>query len=620
MIPTPAGSIANTRLMPPRPSGGRALDLETLFFARRIISLEWSADSRDIFFETNVTGRFNIWRVPADGGWPVQITVAEQRTALWPPSPDGRWLLYTQDRDGNEKPNLFLIPPAGGPARRLTATEGIGYRSLRWSPDGRTVACAAELAGPGTYEVYRIDPGTAGVVRIAGHESGECELLRWSPDGRRLALARTRDYMHSGISVLDLETGSERTLIPIAEAASSSAWGWTGDGESLIISSNANAHGTEAVALLPVADPTPVWLTLETWDTEPAAIAPAGEQLVYTRNESGRHRVFLRHLKGGQVEIPLPPGVLVAARFSPDGRCVALLHTSATSPSEIWTYEIHAGTLRRISDSLAGGLAPGDFVEPQLVAYPSFDGTPIAAFVYLPPGLRPDGAHPAVVVPHGGPTAQYMNTWAPRVQYLVSRGFVVIAPNFRGSTGFGRAFQEANRRDLGGGDLRDVMAAAEFLAASGYVDRRRVAIMGGSYGGYLTLMALATYPDRWTAGVAIVPFANWFTEYEHEDPTLKNYDRMMMGDPVADEALWRERSPIFFADRIRAPLLILAGANDIRCPPGEARQVAEAVRRAGGKADLHIYENEGHGFMRRENDLDAFRRAAAFLEAACRPA
>lgn len=616
MLPTPAASLVTRPLAAPRRTGARALDLETLLFVRRIVALEWSADGREIFFETNVTGRFNIWRVSRDGGWPVQITVAEERTALGPPSPDGRWLLYTQDRAGNEKPNLFLISPAGGPARQLTHTEGVGYQSLRWSPDGRRLAFAAELAAPGAYDVYCLDPETAAVTRIAGREGGECELLRWSPDGRRMALTRTRDYMHSGVSVLDLDSGEERTLVPIAEAASTTALGWTRDGEALLVGSTANEHGMEAVALLPLADPAPAWLTLGQWGTELAALSPVEDRFVYTRNEGGTHRVFLRHLDGAEVEIPLPEGVLARTRFSPDGGGVALLHDSATAPNELWSYEIRGGALRRISDSLVGGLTPEDFVAPQLVTYPSFDGTPIAAFVYLPPNIEPDGTHPAIVFPHGGPTTQYLSGWAPRMQYLLSRGFIVIAPNFRGSTGFGLVFQEANRRDLGGGDLRDVVAAAQYLLGSGYVDRRRVAIMGGSYGGYLALMALTAYPELWAAGVAIVPFANWFTEYEHEDAILKNYDHAMMGDPVADAALWRERSPIFFAGRIRAPLLVLAGANDIRCPPDEARQIVEAVRLSGGRAEVHIYADEGHGFMRRENEIDSFRRSAAFLEAA----
>jgi dipeptidyl aminopeptidase/acylaminoacyl peptidase len=615
MIPTPAASLASAPLSPVRKPEARALDLETLFFARRIVSLEWSADGREIFFETNITGRFNIWRVPRDGGWPVQLTVAEERTALQQPSPDGRWLLYSQDRGGNEKPNLFLLPPGGGPARNVTHTEGVGYRSVQWSPDGTNLAMAAERSAPGAYEVYLLDPDTTAVRKVADHRIGECARLRWSPDGRALALTRTRDFLHTGISVLDLTTGEERVLIPIDETTASLPLGWTRDGTGLLVNSNATDDGVSALALLDVATARLRWLTSGPWDADTSAVSPAEDVCVYARNEAGSHRVFVRRLRGEDSEVPLGPGILATARFSSDGQTVALLHSSAETAQEIYTYEMRGGAIRQISQSLVGGLTEEDFVRPQLVTYPSFDGTPIAAFVYLPPNLERGSSHPAIVYPHGGPTSQYTNGWNPRVQYLVSHGFVVIAPNFRGSTGFGRAFQEANKRDLGGGDLRDVVAAAEFLARSGYVDPRRIAIMGGSYGGYLTLMALTRYPHLWAAGVALVPFANWFTEYAHEDPTLQAYDRAMMGDPVTDEALWRDRSPIFFADRIRAPLLVLAGENDIRCPPGEARQIIEAVRRAGGTADLRIYEQEGHGLARRENEIDAIRRTAEFLRA-----
>jgi dipeptidyl aminopeptidase/acylaminoacyl peptidase len=613
MITTPAARLQNEPLVPPPPRE-TPLDLETLFFTRRIAAVEWSADGRVIFFETNVTGRFNIWQVPRQGGWPVQLTVSNERTALGRSSPDGRWLLFTQDRAGNEKPNLYLQPLPMGRPRRLTTTEGVNYRSVRWSPDGGALAFAAELAAPGAYDVYRLDPGTAKIARLAGHENGQCTTVRWSPDGRRLAVTRTWDYAHGGVGVLDAATGEERTLLPIDEGADHQALGWTGDGRALLVSSNATPAGTYGVARIDVETAAVTWLDRGEWDIELLDIAPAGDRYVCARNEGGTHAAVLRAVDGGARPIALPPGVLAGAAFSPDGRSIALLHGTAASPFELWVCGDGAETVPvQLSRSLVGGLGPDDFVRPSLVIYPSFDGSPISAFVYLPPGARPDRSAPAVVYVHGGPAAQHMNGWVPLVQYLVSHGFAVIAPNYRGSTGFGRAFEEANMRDMGGGDLRDVAAAAETIAASGYVDPRRIAVMGGSYGGYLTLMALTKDPDRWAAGVAIVPFANWFTEYEHEDQTLRDADRARMGDPVTDADLWRDRSPIFFADRIRAPLLVLAGANDVRCPPDEAEQIARAVRANGGAADLHIYPDEGHGFRRRENEIDAHRRTAAFL-------
>jgi dipeptidyl aminopeptidase/acylaminoacyl peptidase len=619
MIPTPAARLSGAPLESNRRSSPRRLDLHSLHHTLRIAAIEWSADGRDLYFECNASGRFNIWRVSAGGGWPVRLTVAEERTALEDPAPDGRWILYTQDQGGNEKPNLFLLPAGGGPARNLTNTTGVGYESIRWSPDGRRLGFAAERAAPGVYDVYVLEPETGEITRVAGTEPGQCARLRWSADGRSLALARTHNFANYGVSVLDLETGQERVLIPIDADTTSTPVGWTRDGRRVIVGSNANPDGLYAVGAVSLADGSLEWLTLSDWETLPYDLSPVEDRMVYVRNECGTHRVFLRDLRAGEegreTEVPLPPGVLGSARFSPDGSRLALLHASAGSPSEIWTYEVGRGTVARISQSLVGGLDPDDFVPPSLVVYPSFDGTPIAAFVYLPPNAGRDRSHPAIVYPHGGPTAQFMDGWVPRLQFLVSRGYAVIAPNFRGSTGFGRAFRLANRGDLGGGDLRDVVWAGDWLAASGYVDPSRIAIMGGSYGGYLTLMALTKFPDRWAAGVAIVPFANWFTEYANEDPILQASDRSMMGDPVKNADLWRDRSPIFFVDRIRAPLLLLAGANDIRCPAEETTQIVEAVRAQGAVAEAKIYEDEGHQFARRENEIDASERVAAFLSA-----
>lgn len=614
MIPTPAARLRSEPLAaPPASPRGSPLDLETLLFTRRIAGVQWAADAQTLFFETNVTGRFNIWQVPRHGGWPVQLTVSDERTALGRPSPDGRWLLFTQDRAGNEKPNLYLQRLPRGRPRAITSTEGVGYRSVRWSPDGRSLAFAAERAAPGAYDVYRLDEDSAEIERLAGHEGGQCSTVRWSPDGRRLAVTRTCDYAHGGVGVLDVATREERTLLPIDERADHHALGWTGNGRALLVSSNATPQGTYGVARVDVETAAVTWLDRGEWDVELLDVSPAGDHYVCARNEGGTHTVALRTPDGGARPIALPPGVVADAVFSPDGRSVALLHGTAASPFELWVYDCAHATLVQLSRSLVGGLDQDDFVRPNLVTYPSFDGTPISAFVYLPPGARPDRPAPAVVYVHGGPAAQHMNGWVPLVQYLVSHGVAVIAPNYRGSTGFGRAFEEANMRDMGGGDLRDVLAAAAVVAGSGCVDPRRTAIMGGSYGGYLTLMALTKHPEQWAAGVAIVPFANWFTEYEHEDQTLRDADRARMGDPVNDAELWRDRSPIFFADRIRAPLLVLAGANDVRCPPDEAEQIARAVRANGGVADLHIYPDEGHGFRRRENEIDANRRTAEFL-------
>jgi dipeptidyl aminopeptidase/acylaminoacyl peptidase len=214
---------------------------------------------------------------------------------------------------------------------------------------------------------------------------------------------------------------------------------------------------------------------------------------------------------------------------------------------------------------------------------------------------------------HGGPTWQFKNEWWINVQHLVSAGCVVLAPNYRGSTGYGLAFQEANRFDLGGGDMRDVVAGAAFLAREGYAHPRRIAITGTSYGGYLTMTALTRHPTVFAAGSAVVPFLNWFTEHANERADLQYWDEQNFGDPVKDADRYREFSPLFYMQNIVAPVQMLAGCNDSRCPSGETEQAAAILKDLGVPHEVVIYPDEGHYFLKPANRLDAMRRRNRFL-------
>ncbi len=616
MIPTPSGKLVSEPIASRPNPIFRPLNLDTLYHTRSILSLRWSADGQHIYFVTNITGRYNIWRVPSTGGWPIQLTVSDELQLLQDPSPDGRYLLYTQDVGGDEKPNLCLLDLDQYTLQNITNTHKIGYRDIRWSPDGRSLAFAAEREKPGAYSIFSLDTSNGIVRKLIGNEAGECEFLHYSPDGQKLSYVRTKNYQHTGVSVLGLKTGRETVLAPIDGKSTTVTEGWTWDSRKVYVTSNANPQGTDAVALLSLEENSRFeWLTLGDWESSLLDSSPTEDRYAYLVNQAGNHRIFVRDLEGHQDEIPLPQGIVLMARFSPDGERLGMIHASADSPREIWVYHIKSQTLNQITQSLVGGLDKKNFVRPQLVIYPSYDQTPIASFLYLPPNIKPDKSHPAIIFPHGGPQWQHMNDWYPRLQYFVSREYVILAPNYRGSTGFGREFVESLRKDCGGADLRDLVTGVDYLKKTGYVDPDRVAIMGDSWGGYLTLIALTKSPDLWAAGVARVPLANWFTAHQNEDPVLQANDEWLMGNPVEDKELWHDRSPIFFADKIRAPLLLLGGRNDIRCPPSEAEQMAQAARRNNVIVDVKIYENEGHAFAKLENQIDAIKRAAEFLEA-----
>jgi dipeptidyl aminopeptidase/acylaminoacyl peptidase len=615
MLPTPASKLTSQKLVSPDNPVFRPLDIDTLYHTRAIESLRWSMDSESLYFETNITGRYNLWRVPSHGGWPTQLTVNDERQLLEDPSPDGRYLLYSQDTQGDEKPNLYLVNLEDYTVRNITRTEKIAYHDMRWSPDSRTLVFAAEREQPGAYPIWKLSPETLAVDKIVNNDQGDCLSIEYSPDGKKLAYSITRNYQYVGAAVKDLESGTETILAPIDEKSTTIVQGWTRDSKRVYVTSNANEKGIDAVALLDLKQESePQWLTLQDWDTQFRDASPTEDKFAYIINEAGNIRLLLRDLNGEEEEIPPAMGVVREARFSPDGKRLAIIRANGDSPHDIWVYDIKQRTLTQITSSLVGGLTQDNFVNPHLVVYPSYDETPIASFLYIPPNIKPDNSHPAIVYPHGGPQWEHFNSWFPRLQYFLSQGYIIIAPNYRGSTGFGREFTESLRKDCGRADLNDLVKAVEYLKTTGYVDPNRIAIMGGSWGGYLTLMALTKTPEIWAAGVSIVPLANWFTAHANEDPVLQRNDEWLMGDPVTDKELWHDRSPLYFADKIRAPLLLLAGKNDIRCPVGETMQMADAARKNGVAVELKIYENEGHQFVRKENEIDSIKRAAKFLE------
>ncbi len=351
------------------------------------------------------------------------------------------------------------------------------------------------------------------------------------------------------------------------------------------------------------------WITQETWECDAGEFR--GRLIAYESNIDGNSRIFLYDVKTQKRKsLGAKSGLnsLGSEVFSPDGKQILYTSSGPRQPSDLCI-----GNLR-VTNSLLAAMSPEDMVEPYLVHYPSRDNLVISAFLYVPYNLKKNRRNPAIVYVHGGPSSQHVNGFLRSVQYLVNNGYVVIAPNYRGSTGYGKDFEERNRFDMGGGDLCDVVEAAHFLESTGYVDRDRIALMGGSYGGYMTMMGLAKRPEVWAAGVAIVLFVNWFTELAHEDPILREWDLATMGDPVANRLLYEDRSPIYSIDEIRAPLLVLAGANDPRCPKEESDQVAQAIRARGGVVEYKFYEEEGHSFSKLENSIDSFERTVAFLD------
>jgi dipeptidyl aminopeptidase/acylaminoacyl peptidase len=604
------------------------LSIEKLYMTRAIGGTTWSPDGKTIAFVSNISGRNNLWLISAEGGWPTQLTISDQRQSGPTWSPDGKWIAYQSDYDGDEQWDIFLVSPKTGQVVNLTHTREIAELRPRWSPDGRYLAY---MVKPKTSSVFEIDVYDT-LMRETKHLTTGTPKDKlngghiWSKDGKEIVYSQEQAKgTESNIFISEVATGKSTLLTPHTGEAIYRADAISPDGKKVLITSNAG-NGYENVGILDIAAKKIEWLTQDKWEINAGDFSRNGQQVTWTANVDGNTDIFIYDLASGKTtSLPLPTGVNSFggsdSAFSADGSQLLYYHNGPNAPNDAWIYDVASGKSRQVTQSLVAGVRSEDMVEPSLVHYPSKDGKwTIAAFVYMPYNLPRNAQHPAIVFVHGGPTSQTVNLFNRFVQHVVNEGYIVIAPNYRGSTGYGKEFQQANLFDMGGGDLQDVLGAADWIKQTGYVDPKKLILMGGSYGGYMTMMGVTKAPEMWAAGVPIVPFVNWFTEIENEDPVLQQSDLATMGDPVKNKALFEDRSPINYIDQVKAPLLLLAGGHDPRCPKTESQQVVDAIKKRGGVVEYKVYENEGHGFARVENQIDAYKRAADFLKAHVPPA
>jgi len=619
-VPGPARAITDPKSIVSKSGPSAPIPIPDLYFTRSASDAAWSPDGKTVVLSTNLTGRLNLWKMDASGSWPIQLTRSEDRHSGVAISPDGKWVIFQADRGGNEMYDLYAVPLAGGEVVNLTNTPTISETGARVSPDGRRLAFAIKPKASPITDVAVMDMASHAVTQLTKEptQDNRWNVVAWTPDSTAI-IANRGDVASLTGTVWRVEAagGAPKQLSPAKSRARISAADISPDGKLVSISSNEKG-GIDQAALLELESGKLRWLSPTPWEQDAGSFSPDGRTVLISTNADGRTELAQADVAGGAVtKLPLPEGFNAEAGgngspFTADGRLL-VGHDASNTPFDYWVLD-KAGKATRLTNMALASLDPTRLPTSEIVHYKSEDGTVISAVMLVPFNLKRDGTAPGVVVPHGGPTGQTLDRFSRLAVALASRGYVVIQPNPRGSTGYGEAFQKANYKDLGGGDLVDEVYGAKFLTDTGFVNPKKIGITGGSYGGFMTLMAVGKTPDVWAAGVSQYGIINWYEMLKHEDASLQAYQRSLIGDPVTDKAVYDAASPMTHIRKTKAPLLVLQGENDIRVPRGQAAEVVATLKEVGATVDVHYYPEEGHGFVKRENQIDALQRTVDWFD------
>jgi len=570
-----------------------------------------------------MSGQFNLWRVSVDGGWPTQLTAFTDDTVRTVGvSPGDGSVVFCADHDGDEFHQIYLVDANGGWAEKITDDAQVQHfvDGRSFSPDGSKLAYAANARRPTDMEIWVRDLESGDVRPVFG-EGLFSFPGGWSPDGTKLLAIDLRSNSDTSIHVIDLETGDAPEPTPHDEEGIYTPGPWKPDGSGFYFLSD-EGREFRGIAFYDVASGSYEWVETPEHDVEEVAASRDGRIFAWLVNEDGYDRLRLRDMETGR-DLPVPDlpdgarphltGFQPPIALSADGSRAAVILAGPRRPPDVYIVDTATGATRAVTESWIGGGFPESELTPvELVSYPSFDGRQIPAWLYRP--RETDEPVPVVLAIHGGPEAQERPVYSPVYQYLVSRGIGVLATNIRGSTGYGKTYQKLIHHDWGGGDLEDWRHAAEWLKAQPYVDGERLGVFGGSYGGFATLTCVTRLPEYWRAAVDIFGPSNMLTFVRSVPPQWVRYMAQWVGDPETEEDFLRERSPITYVDKVRAALLVIQGAKDWRVAKAESDQMVERLRELGRDVEYVVFEDEGHGFTRYENEVRAYRLTCEWLE------
>jgi len=577
----------------------------------------FAPDGSSLLITSDASGVFNAYSLPLDGS-PAQPLTTSDDAAMFAVSwfPNDERILYTYDGGGNEL-NHVIVRETDGSSHDLTPGDELKAAFLKWSDDGAYFYLITTERNQSSFDIYRYS--VEDYSRELIYENPDFQINDISGDGRWIALGKPVSSADSDIYVVDLQNpGSEPVLITEHEGnIEYGTYEIMPDNESLVYATNEFGEFNQAWVYNLTSKERSELITSD-WDVSYVTYSSSGKYQVTGINADARTEVRIRDTESStEVALPeLPEGDLRNVRFSADESHVALIINADDSPSNVHIIDLQEGNTRQLTQALNPQIEQKHLVRSEVIRYKSFDGVEIPSILYKPHGASADNRVPALVLVHGGPGGQTRTGYRAMVQHLVNHGYAILGANNRGSSGYGKTFYHMDDKKHGEEDLQDIVYGRQYLESLDWVDADKIGVIGGSYGGYMVAAALAFEPDVFDVGIDIFGVTNWVRTLESIPPwweaqKVALYDEL--GDPATDAERHRRISPLFHADQITKPTLVIQGANDPRVLQVESDELVAAIQANEVPVEYLVFPDEGHGFRKRANRISASDAYVRFL-------
>ena len=567
----------------------------------------FSPDGQTVAFISNMNGVPQIWTIPKAGGWPTLVTSLEDpvNSVKW--SPNGKWLSFSMAPGGGMNQQIYIVRPDGSEITLLTDGGNETNRLGNWTSDGRKLMMSSNRRSPTSMDAYLIDIENV-KLELISKSKGIGSFSDITNDGEYALLNRLESRGSNDLFLIQTKTGQEKILTD--HKGPGTFFGQFSSNEREIylgFNKNRDLVAFGKIKLKKQDQPGPIEILIERADAELESFKFNNDATlaVLIWNVYGRNELSIYDLEKHQViknNISLPSEIVRGIDFSKNGKWITLELSGATTPRDIWILNTETYELRQLTFSPHAGVDLKTLISPRLVNFSAHDGLKLTAWLYQPKSssYKPG---PVVLSFHGGPEGQERPRFRSDYQALLAQGISILAPNVRGSSGFGKKFVNLDNGELRFNGIKDIKSCIEYVIDSQIADPQRIGIMGGSYGGYMVMAGLAYYPDLISVGANLFGVVNFETFFANTEPWMAAISTIEYGDPKTEKDLLRSLSPIHKVDQVRAPTIVLHGANDTNVPVVEAEQVVENLKERDVPVEYILFPDEGHGFRKTINRI-----------------